>query len=131
MPVERLLAADASRFLRNLIAHGEQVPLAPDDFRVTRWKLLAQRHLERAGWPGDSRRAVQETTYRVFGRVTERSNQVRLPAVYLYMLYSFTNLAAFALAIEEALFDPVAEEAFVVRRQAKYVRRTDLIVEGE
>ncbi len=75
--------------------------------------------------------AVKEAVGEMFGRVRRLSSARDLPPVFFFALFSFTNLSALALAVEEALFDPASEQVFTVRRQEKYVRRTELIVASD
>jgi len=129
VPLERLLLADTSRLLRNIVAHGDDVPPNPDDLRIATWKRRVEAVLSTTKWPGDHQAIVRDVAGQVFGRVARSAAKTNLPGIYFFMLYSFTNLSAMALAVEEALFDPASEEAFIVRRQAKYVRRLDLVIQ--
>jgi len=131
VPLERVIYADTSRLIRNVVAHGDDAPLSVDDVRVRHWKRRVASVLKIASWPGNHEGAVEEVVSQVFGRAARMASKHELSTLYFYMLFAFTNLSALALAVEEAVFNPASEQAFTVRRQAKYVRRTELIVAGD
>lgn len=129
IPLERVLLADTSRLIRNIVAHGDEVPAYPDDIRIARWMSRVEAVLRTTQWEGDYPSLIRSAAGQTFGRVSRVASKFKLPALYFYMLFSFTNLSAMALAVEEALFDPVSEKSYTIRRQLKYVRRTELVVE--
>jgi hypothetical protein len=136
LPLRIILCADFCRRLRNAITHdGFVVPASVNDPEFQTWQQDLTAAAIEAGWPeGEIAAEIPIAARRVVGAAAGevakamKREQKRLPIELFYMLFTFSNLDALALALEEALLPTGSRTGYEVVRRRADIRRPDLIL---
>jgi len=135
LPLNLVLRADLCRMIRNRMVHEAfNVPSSVDDLEVTKWRNELAEAKALYGWQKDLiADAVEDATEMVVGNAARGVHKAKqdgkeLPIEMFYMLYTFTNLANLAFAIEEALQPLHSNPGGRIYHLDELVRRRDLIV---
>ncbi len=136
LPLSFVLRADLCRKIRNRMVHEAfNVPTSPDDPEITRWRQGFDKSTQLYGWPeGEITDAVDDAVDTVIGKAERGVRKAKkkgkeLPIEMFYMLFTFTNFANLAFAIEEALRPLHSNPGGRIYHPNNAVRRRDLIIQ--
>jgi hypothetical protein len=131
-----VLCADLCRVIRNRMVHPPfDVPAKISHPEIQKWKVGAKHRLTCLGWDGAKDEIIEKALFQVVGKASHAVREAAkggktLPIELFYTLFTFTNLDTVAFEIEEALIPTAIKPEGRGARKKEYVRRTDLIIEG-